>query len=164
MALNRLVTLSIVLCSLAACDDASKPKQGNVITKEETHTAPSKKLENFQKQDVNDKSAMQAMILEGIKKKLPILIDQATQMTEVSTKDNVFIYHYEVKGIPVSVMNTHYWQENMKKGIQVQYCKNDDNIKIFKDFFTGGSIYNYFVENKLIYTTTITPEECHEVN
>jgi len=55
---------------------------------------------------VNDKSAMQATILDDIKKKLPILIDQATLLTEISMKDNALIYHLDVKGIPVSVMNT----------------------------------------------------------
>ncbi len=34
-------------------------------------------------------------------------------------------------------------------------------MKIFKDFFTGGTVYNYFVDSKLIYTVTITPEEYH---
>lgn len=161
MASYRFITFTIALCLLTACDDASKPEQGNVATKEATHTPTSEKIENFKKQDVNDKSAMQTTIIGDIKKKLPILIDQATLLTEISMKDNAFIYHLDVKGIPVSVMNTHYWQENIKKAIQVQYCKSDDKMKIFRDFFTGGSVYNYFVDSKLIYTVTITPEECH---
>ncbi|WP_241579334.1 hypothetical protein [Rosenbergiella nectarea] len=90
---------------LAACDDSSKAQPREVAAKEATQNTSSEKVENFQKQNVNDKSTIQAMILEGANKKLPILIDKATLLTEVSAKNNTFIYHYDVKGIPVSVIN-----------------------------------------------------------
>lgn len=152
------VLLTLSVCLLAACDDSSKAQP--VPPREATQNTSSEKVENFQKQNVNDKSTIQAMILEGAKKKLPILIDKATLLTEVSAKGNTFIYHYDVKGIPVSVINTDYWRENMKKAIQAQYCKNDDKLKIFREFFPEGSTYNYFVDNKLVYSDTITPKEC----
>ncbi|MBT0728845.1 protein K [Rosenbergiella nectarea] len=161
MALHRLVIFTLSLCLLAACDDSSKAQQREVAAKEATQNTSSEKVENFQKQNVNDKSTIQAMIIDGAKKKLPLLIDQATLLTEVSTKSNTFIYHYEVKGIPVSVIDTNYWQKNMKKTIQVQYCKDDDKMKVFREFFPEGSTYNYFVDNKLVYSHTITPAECH---
>ncbi|WP_241571626.1 hypothetical protein [Rosenbergiella nectarea] len=153
------VLLTLSVCLLAACDDSSKAQP--VPPREATQKTSSENVEKFQKQNVNDKSTIQAMIIDGAKKKLPLLIDQATLLTEVSTKSNTFIYHYEVKGIPVSVIDTNYWQENMKKTIQVQYCKDDDKMKVFREFFPGGSTYNYFVDNKLVYSRTITPAECH---
>lgn len=156
-----LAIMTLPLCLLAACDDASKAPQSQLPPKEATQKTSAENVEKFQKQNVNDKSATQAMIIDGARKKLPLLIDQATLLTDVSTKSNTFIYHYEVKGIPVSVIKTNDWQENMKKTIQVQYCKDDDKMKVFREFFPGGSAYNYFVDNKLVYSHTITPAECH---
>jgi len=154
----RLIIFTLSICLLAACDNSTKAK---AATQKATDDTSSERIENFQKQNVNDLSAMQTMIADGVKKKLPQLIDKATLLTEVSTQGNAFVYHFEVKGIPVSVLNSQYWQENIEKNIKSQYCKNDEKMKIFKEFFPDGSIYNYYFENTLIYSNRVTPAQCH---
>ncbi|EFV42138.1 hypothetical protein M988_2727 [Hafnia paralvei ATCC 29927] len=183
---TMLAALVPAMLVMGGCDDASKEKaapvadqsneqsaatQPNAKKDQETNDVDKKlkaiqdqstpeKIEQFNKLQDNDTQKFQQAVVLEIKKKLPLLVDEATLMSDVSAENNAFTYKYIVKGIPINVIESHEWQETMKKTITSSYCSDDARVTVFRNLFPEGVIYNYYVSEKLIYTYKALPSVC----
>lgn len=183
-----LVTLVPAILFISGCDDAPKEKatpvadqsseqsaatQPNTKKEQEISDVDKKvkaiqdqstpeKIEQFNKLQDNDPQILQQAVVSEIKKKLPLLVDQATLMSDVSAENNAFTYKYIVKGITIKEIERHEWQETMQKTITSSYCSDDANVTVFRNLFPAGVIYNYYVSEKLIYTYKALPSVCNK--
>ncbi|KEA53401.1 protein K [Mangrovibacter sp. MFB070] len=164
------------------CDDASKDKADTAeapTTTQAGKTAPgandldkrlaeirsqstSAKIEEFNQLKDNDPKLLQKSVVAEVKKQLPLLIDDATMMEDVSAEGNTFTYKFVIKGLPASITQNEEWRSNMQKVIITNYCSNDNRVKVFRSLFPDGAVYNYYQDNKLIYSWKAQPAICKE--
>lgn len=185
---TMLAALIPAMLVMGGCDDSSKEKAAPVADQPHeqsaaTQPSPKKepelndvdkkvkaiqdqstpeKIDQFNKSQDNDPQVLQQAVVSEIKKKLPVLVDQATLMSDVSAENNTFTYKYIVKGITIKAIESHEWQEAMQKTINSSYCSNDARVTVFRNLFPEGVIYNYFVGEKLVYTYKALPSICNK--
>lgn len=173
---------------IGGCDDSSKEKADLAVKQSNEHSAATQpnaekgqatddvdkalkeieerstpeKIEQFNKLPDNDSSNLREIVVTEMKKKLPLLIDEATLMSDVSLDGNTFSYKYVIKGIPANVIEGDQWKNNMQKSIVNRYCSNNAQVTMFRDLFTEGVIYNYYVSEKLVYTYKAVPSVCNQ--
>lgn len=78
-------------------------------------------------------------------------MSESTLLVDVSSDGNVFSYKYLVKGIPSSIVNKQLWQDAMQEKIKESYCLDDAKVEMFRKLFPGGAVYNYYLNDKLVY-------------
>jgi predicted secreted protein len=159
------------------CDDASKDKANTAeapTTAQASKTeldkrlaeiraqSTSAKIEEFNQLKDNDPKLLQKSVVAEVKKQLPLLIDDATMMSDVSSEGNTFTYKFVIKGLPASITKNEEWRSNMQKVIIKNYCSNDNRVKVFRSLFPDGAVYNYYQDNELVYSWKAQPSICKE--
>ncbi|MEN3753459.1 protein K [Mangrovibacter sp. SLW1] len=171
-----------VILLASGCDDAPKDKADSTETPNTTkdsQTTPggneldkrlaeirsqstSEKIQEFNQLKDNDPKLLQKSVVAEVKKQLPLLIDDATMMADVSAEGNTFTYKFVIKGLPASITKNEEWRSNMQKVIIKNYCSKDNRVKVFRSLFPDGAVYNYYQDNKLVYSWKAQPSVCQE--
>jgi hypothetical protein len=124
---------------------------------------------NVQQGDVNEfniknssesNDVMQDFIIEAVKQKLPIVIDDFITLTDISKSNNKLIHKYEIKGIPKEpLVKEKSKQILFKKGL-VRYCIDDLVVKMIRQAFSNGVSNNYYIDNEKIISLDFKPSDC----
>ncbi|BEM75170.1 hypothetical protein SME36J_45930 [Serratia marcescens] len=150
-----LTTLILTVFFTSGCDNSSKMEEIKSQSTEE-------KIQQFNELKDNDTSAFQKVIVSEMKKQLqlPLLIDENTLMVDVSTDGDAISYKYVIKGIPASVINDQIWQESMQRNVKNTYCLDDSKVKLIRELFPNGVIYNYYRNDSLVYKFKVLEAMC----
>ncbi|WP_119300792.1 protein K [Klebsiella pneumoniae] len=141
-------------------DKTQQPDDIEKKIKEIQANSTPEKIKKFNELKDDDPKILRESVVSEIKKKLPLLVDEATLMTDVSTDGGTFSYKYVIKGISASTMESDVWKDAMQKNIKNSYCSDDARLKVFRELFSEGVIYNYYLSDKLIYTYRALPSIC----
>ncbi|MGG4607715.1 protein K [Providencia sp. Me31A] len=120
------------------------------------------KIKAFNEKGDDDPTLLRGIFLSDMAKALPMLVDDVTLLTEVTAKNGMLFYQYTIKGIPDNVLEEARWQQNMREGLDKNYCSKGVGMKVLHEMFPDGITHNYYKSNKLIFTYIVTPTICHE--
>ena len=119
------------------------------------------KIKAFNEKPDDDSSSLSELFMSEMKKTLPVLIDDATLLTEVTEQDGMLFYRYTLKGIPNEVLVSERWQQNMRDILVHNYCVPEAGMALLRETFPKGITHNYYKSNDLIFTYVVTPANCH---
>lgn len=114
----------------------------------------------FAELKTDDYSYLQQKAIDGMKKQLPIQMDEFSAVTDIGRDRNTLIYKLDVKGIPPEFLQNEMVKPKLNEELKKLYCSSENNIVMIKALFNSGIISHYYIDGKLVLTLKITPEQC----
>lgn len=121
-------------------------------------TAENKK--KFAELKTDDYSYLQQKVIDGMKKQLPIQMDEFSAVTDIGQDRNTLIYKLDVKGIPPEFFQNEMLQPIVNEELKKLYCSSENNIMMIRALFNSGIISHYYINGKRVLTLKITPKQC----
>lgn len=106
------------------------------------------------------KEKNQRIVIDSMKKKLPIVYDENFALVDVSKDNNQFIYKYEIKNIEEVELTSPEFEQSSRTGILELYCSDNKDIAHFKEIFMDGIRYDYYLNNKKMLSIIVKSTDC----
>lgn len=148
MKMLKKIALIFVSLILVSCDNA-KPNSSQNDNSIIEPSSPDNYLDEAQDAVINP-----------IRKKLPITVDQITTLTGIYKNDNVINYQYDVKKLTKYALLLPTTQDTIRNNLLATYCKDTEDIRQLKTLFPNGANYHYFINNQEIIIIEIEPSDC----
>lgn len=97
--------------------------------------------------------------INSLKNRLPITIDNETELIDISEGPNVIVYSFKISNQESKDINKDVFEKNIKTSIERNVC----NIQFIKMLLTHGYVvaYNYLDKNNVqILQITLNPKDC----
>ncbi|OCG00629.1 hypothetical protein [Gilliamella sp. wkB308] len=106
------------------------------------------------------KEKNQRIVIDSMKKKLPIVYDENFALVDVSKDNDQFIYKYEIKNIEEVELTSPEFEQSSRTGILELYCSDNKDIAHFKEIFMDGIRYDYYLNNKKMLSIIVKSTDC----
>lgn len=106
------------------------------------------------------KEKNQRIVIDSMKKKLPIVYDENFALVDVSKDNDQFIYKYEIKNIEEVELTSPEFEQSSRSGILELYCSDNKDIAHFKEIFMDGIRYDYYLNNKKMLSIIVKSTDC----
>lgn len=106
------------------------------------------------------KEKNQRIVIDSMKKKLPVVYDENFALVDVSKDNDQFIYKYEIKNIEEVELTSPEFEQSSRTGILELYCSDNKDIAHFKEIFMDGIRYDYYLNNKKMLSIIVKSTDC----
>lgn len=106
------------------------------------------------------KEKNQRIIIDSMKKQLPIVYDENFTLVDVLKDNDQFIYKYEIKNIEEVELTSPEFEQSSRTEILELYCSDNKGIAHFKEIFMDGIRYDYYLNNKKMLSINVKSTDC----
>lgn len=106
------------------------------------------------------KEKNQRIVIDSMKKQLPIVYDENFTLVDVLKDNDQFIYKYEIKNIEEVELTSPEFEQSSRTEILELYCSDNKGIAHFKEIFMNGIRYDYFLNNKKMLSINVKSTDC----
>ncbi len=106
------------------------------------------------------KEKNQRIVIDSMKKQLPIVYDENFTLVDVLKDNDQFIYKYEIKNIEEVELTSPEFEQSSRTEILELYCSDNKGIAHFKEIFMDGIRYDYFLNNKKMLSINVKSTDC----
>lgn len=106
------------------------------------------------------KEKNQRIVIDSMKKQLPIVYDENFTLVDVLKDNDQFIYKYEIKNIEEVELTSLEFEQSSRTEILELYCSDNKGIAHFKEIFMDGIRYDYYLNNKKMLSINVKSTDC----
>ncbi|MFQ1040735.1 hypothetical protein [Gilliamella sp. CG16] len=106
------------------------------------------------------KEKNQRIVIDSMKKQLPIVYDENFTLVDVLKDNDQFIYKYEIKNIEEVELTSPEFEQSSRTEILELYCSDNKGIAHFKEIFMDGIRYDYYLNNKKMLSINVKSTDC----
>ena len=110
--------------------------------------------------NMKTKEQKQDLVIDIMKKKLPIVYDENFALVDVLKNNDQFVCKYEVKNIEEVELTSPEFKQSARTEILKLYCSNNKDIAAFKEVFMDGTRYDYYLNNKKMLSIIVKSTDC----
>lgn len=144
----KIIPLLLMCFLLINCDNKKKNSPSN-----KNNNASSSPKQN---------NTVDDLVINPVKKKLPIFVDALTTLVDIYKEDDVINYKYEVKDMSKYALLLPTTQDTIRDKLLRTYCSDNDEVKQLKHFFPNGANYHYYIDDQEIIIIELQPDDCDE--
>jgi gas vesicle protein len=104
----------------------------------------------------------QDLIVNGVKTKLPVVVDQNTTLVEVSKGNDVINYKYLVKDTTKDALQTAGNQKEAQRKLLEFYCGDGVSMKALRLAFPAGAGHDYYINDDKVFSVSVKPSDCDD--
>lgn len=142
--ISSLILMSLILVN---CDNSKKASNESAST-------------DASQSSSSDYNASQDLVINEVKKQLPLTVDPLTTLVDVSKENNAINYKYNIKGTPKDTLLLPDSQKAIFDNLKKAYCVDNQQVKALKSFFPNGAKHDYYIDDEKVVSLELTPTTC----